>query len=598
MSRHGPITAASGQMTKAEQTLLALILIHLRDGIVVTDRAGRIEWINPSAERMFGWPLNQVIGRSAATLASPESGSGQALLLDRGKSRLQGLHVAEHRRRDGSTFWNQHNFTLVETGPARWDRKVVITCRDVSKQIKAEAEARQMRARLEHAATHDDLTGLANRKKLTHYLESSMTRRRIAKGEIGILQLDIDLFKEINDTLGHAAGDALLRHVAKAMHACAGPADLCCRTGGDEFVLICTGIRDAEALMAQGETLRATIAEPMPWAAQTLQVGASIGASLPPGPDIRGETLIQMADQALYAAKHRGRGRVVLYDPRMGRVQTAETQLAQELRTALRDRQFLVHLQPQLDLRQNRITRCEALLRWTHPERGLLLPGDFLKTAETYGLLAEIDYHATTLSLEALMAVRAAGFGDLNLALNLSGSILADVNYPALLNWALQSRGIAAQDICVEIRETTMLDRRGPDVRATIRTLKEMGLCVALDDFGTGYAGLAHMASFDIDAIKLDCSLTARLDRDPRSRAVALAVLQLSRNLGMDMVAEGVETEAQFDILRTGGCPLMQGFWLAYPMASDDLIAWLRAELDPRMQPRQSLGARLAPSPR
>lgn len=583
MSKEGPITPASGPMTPPQQALFALILLHLPDGVVILDADGRIEWINPAAERLFGWPLCDVLGRRPVDLvgASPPAGEPKGVRLNR-------LILARHRRRDGSSFWNQYGITRIAAGRGPRDRRTIVTCRDVSAQVAAEAEAHRMRDQLEHAAHHDDLTGLANRKKLAEFLGSALIRRRIARGEIGVLQLDIDLFKDINDTMGHAAGDALLRHVAEAMRATAGPADLSCRTGGDEFVQICAGTRTREALVARGEALRAAIARPMRWEATSIRVGTSIGASLPAGPHTTGEALIQMADQALYTAKRRGRGRVVLYTERMGRLQLAETHAAHDLRRALQERQFLVHLQPQLDLRQNRITGVEALLRWGHPARGLLLPADFLRTAESQGLLAEIDYLSMKLSLDALVALRKAGFGDLTLALNMSASILADVNYPALLNWALQSRGIAARDISVEILETSLLDRRGPDLRSTIRALKRMGVRVALDDFGIGHAGLGHMAALEIDAIKLDCSLTARLHCDPRSRAVALAMLGLSVDLGMDMIAEGVETDEQFEILRAAGCPVIQGFWLAYPMRPPDMIHWLRDQSDaPRSGPAQ-----------
>ncbi len=197
-----------------------------------------------------------------------------------------------------------------------------------------------------------------------------------------------------------------------------------------------------------------------------------------------------------------------------------------------------MHLQPQLSLSQNRIVGCEALLRWNHPERGLLLPGDFLCPAERNGVLAEIDYISMNRALDALVHLRDAGFGDLRMAINVSSSILADVNYPGLLDWALQSRGLAPDDICVEILETTIFERAGLDVTTAINRLKRLGVRVALDDFGTGYAGLAHMAAFDIDAIKLDRSMISQLETDPRNRAVVRSIIRLSALLGMQVVAE------------------------------------------------------------
>jgi EAL domain-containing protein (putative c-di-GMP-specific phosphodiesterase class I) len=353
-------------------------------------------------------------------------------------------------------------------------------------------------------------------------------------------------------------------------------------------------------LTQQAEAIRAAIEGPLQWTSQVIRVGASIGASLPPHPDTSGEALIQMADQALYEAKNRGRGRVVVYTETLGRAQTAQIKLARDLRVAVAEKQFEIYLQPQLCLRRARIIGCEALLRWRHPDRGLLRPGAFLRAAERNGLLAEVDYLSMTLALDALQMLRSNGFDGVGMSLNVSSTVLADVNYPGLLNWALQARGIAPEDICVEVLETSILDRNGQDAMKAINRLKQLGVRVALDDFGIGYAGLAHMSTFDIDAIKLDRSMISRLEGDPRNRAVVRSIIRLSDLLGMQVVAEGVETQNQLDILRRTCCPVIQGFGLAHPMPVDKMVAWLRrAHVDGIVQfGGADLNLELTPKPR
>jgi EAL domain-containing protein (putative c-di-GMP-specific phosphodiesterase class I) len=309
--------------------------------------------------------------------------------------------------------------------------------------------------------------------------------------------------------------------------------------------------------------------------------------------------MIQHADTALYAAKARGRGRVMQYTADLGQAQRARQTLVRDLREAVACDQFEIHLQPQLCLNSGRIRGCEALIRWRHPRRGLLAPAAFLEAADGLGLLAEIDYLSMTMALDALRTLIEAGFGHLTMSINVSAAILADINYPGLLDWALQSRGLRPDQICVEVLETTILDGSGADVVSAVARLKRLGVRVALDDFGTGYAGLAHMASFEVDAIKLDRSMIARLDHDPRNRVIVRAIIRLCRLLDMSVVAEGVETADQLAILRRAHCPVIQGFGLARPMPLDVLIDWLAANDPlPATAPFGAvIGASAAPEP-
>lgn len=593
----GADSCASGMQTVraapavSGAALPGLILDHARDGIALLDIRGRILWMNPALERMLGWPLDLIRGRNPAELINPPENRPSRDQLSRfryipGSSLFDDFRVTRHMRRDGTRFWNQQSHALIDAGPTDSQKMVVVTCRDISEQVRVQTALVQLKDDLEHAAYHDDLTGLGNRKKLSRYLACDPVRASIQAGRVGVLQLDLDKFKQINDTLGHAAGDSVLRHLARGLADCTQPGDLICRTGGDEFLLICLNLPDKAALLQRADAVLRAAGRPLDWKDQTIVPGISIGASMcdfgvgtgtAPSGQCVGEMLIQQADQALYAAKEGGRGRAVLYTHALGARYVAERQLARDLAHAIKLNQFTIYLQPILDLRQGRITSCEALLRWHHPTRGLLAPGDFMDAALQAQLLSQIDYLAMNAALDALAALHAQGFDDLCLSLNVSSAILEDADYAALLDWALQSRGLSPSCICVEVQETAIAGSNTRDATATVTRLRRLGVRVMLDDFGTGYAGLAHMSSVQLDAIKLDRSMICRLEHDARARVITRAIIHLCALLGMQVVAEGVETQGQLDILRRAKCPMVQGYGIARPMPLEQIALWLQA---------------------
>ena len=569
----------------AGQGLFARIVADANDAIVVQDMAARIEWVNPACERLYGWSLAEMRGRKPQDFVLPPEARPPAdeiarFRYDPNSTLFRRYRLGRHVRRDGTSFWTQQSFALIAPGPDPQGRRVVITCRDVTDQVSTEMALRQVQVDLRHAAQHDDLTGLANRKRLAEHLAAPALRAEIAKGRVGVLVIDLDKFKDINDTLGHGAGDRTLCHVARALSRVAGPGDLACRTGGDEFILVCALPEGAAALDARAQNVLRALTHPLTWHDQTIRIGASIGACAAGEGAAKGEEMIQCADAALFEAKARGRGRVIRYTADLGRAQRARQTLARDLREAVSGDQLTIHLQPQLSLSDGRICGCEALIRWQHPSRGLLAPGAFLDAADGLGLMAEIDYRSMTMALDALQSLDAAGHTGLTMSINVSAAILADADYPGVLHWALQTRGLSPARICVEVLETTILDGSRADVMGAVARLKRLGVRVALDDFGTGYAGLAHMASFEVDTIKLDRSMIARIEADPRNRVIVRAIIRLCRLLQMSVVAEGVETGAQRAMLHRANCPVIQGYGLARPMPLAALIDWLGARAD------------------
>lgn len=582
MEHIGPTRPPGDSPAATPAPVFALIVDQIREGICLQDIHGRVEWMNPACEAMFGWRREEIIGRVAQEIVTPPGrrklgAESRDFAYDFNSSIFNRYVVREFQRRDGSRFWAQQSFAILDLGPDENQKKVVITCHDVTAQVRTDNKLKRVHDNLEHAAYHDDLTGLANRKALDRFLNSGQVADAIRNGTMGVLQVDIDKFKDINDTLGHAAGDATLRHVSTALRQACPPENLACRTGGDEFLVICLNSGSTEILQENAETLLAAINRPMTWKGQKLRIGASIGATMATSHDDTGEELILKADKALYSAKRGGRGHVAIYTDAMGQKYRAQMKTVRELKEAIDNDQFEIHLQPQLDLDTSVVTGCEALIRWNHPTRGLLNPGQFLPAADAAGLASDIDYMSMNLALDALVDLRAAGFSDLCMSINVSSAILGDVNYPGLLDWALQSRDIAPGSICIEILETTILEGRDLEIATAIERLKSLGVLIALDDFGTGYAGLAHMSAFDVDAIKLDRSMISRLANDPRNRMIVRSTIRLCALLDINVVAEGVETAEQLEILRRAKCPLIQGFGLARPMPVAATLDWFRS---------------------
>ena len=581
MEHIGPPRPFRTDTAGAPPPVCAMIVDQIREGICLQDIHGRVEWMNPACEDMFGWRPGEIIGRIAQEIVTPPGRrklgtESQDFTYDLDSSIFNRYVVREFQRRDGSRFWVQQSFAVLDLGPAESQKKVVITCHDVTAQVKTNQKLKRVHANLEHAAYHDDLTGLANRKELDRFLGSDPAAHAIRNGTLGVLQIDIDKFKDINDTLGHAAGDATLCHVAAALKRNCPPENLACRTGGDEFLVICLASDSVAVLHENAEMLLAAINKPMTWKDQELRIDASIGACLTTSHEDTGEELILKADKALYSAKRGGRGRVAIYTDAMGQKYRAQMKTVRELKAAIAGEQFEIHLQPQLCLETSVVTGCEALIRWNHPTRGLLNPGQFLPAADAAGLTSDIDYISMNLALDALTELRQGGFPDLCMSINVSSAILGDVNYPGLLDWALQSRDIDPGSICIEILETTILEGGDLEIATAIERLKHLGVLIALDDFGTGYAGLAHMSSFDVDAIKLDRSMISRLANDPRNRMIVRSTIRLCDLLDINVVAEGVETAEQLEILRRAKCPLIQGFGLARPMPMPETLDWFR----------------------
>jgi len=475
---------------------------------------------------------------------------------------------------------------LVVTGSVSQRRTWSPAVREAVRQVTLEGalvvENAALRAveklRLEQLATevhHDPLTGLANRRRLIEQLESTVYG--VDGQDCAVLMIDLDRFKEINDSFGHSVGDDLLCLVGPRLEQALQPGDLLARMGGDEFAVL---LPDADAARARevAEQLGAALRDAFVLDGMPLHVDASIGIALCPDHGRDRSLLLARADTAMYVAK-RGRHGFEIWAPDGTPATRDRLQTLEQLRTALDTDQLDVHYQPKLDLKSGGVVGVEALIRWNHPERGLLYPDVFLPLAEQAGLMRRLALRVLERSLRDLQEWRAAGL-DLSVAVNLSVSNLQDVALPEQVEMLLDAFGVPACALVLEITEDVLMAdaARSQQVMAGLRRL---GVRLSIDDYGTGYSSLSYLRALPVDELKLDRSFVSHLTSDERAAAIVRSTLQLSLDLGMSMVVEGVEDAATLAALREWGCDVAQGYHIARPMPAENFLDWLAAQPAP-----------------
>jgi len=575
---------ASLAATLRDERFYRMIAEHASDGVVVHGLDCRVTWANPAYCVMMGRPLDQMIGRNPLSFALPPdiAMSEQALAgwrYDPDDPRQRETALFRNIRGDGTEFWNQ--ISVAFFGDAGAADTIIMVCRDVTAQVNRENDLREASQRLKHAAGHDALTGLANRAGLMAFVQDALADRR--QSRLGLLHVDLDRFKEINDTHGHSAGDAILVHVAQVLRTILRPGDMAARLGGDEFVVACIGLPHLDSLAQIGTRLIAALSAPLDWQGRTLSVRASIGADLAPEGDRDMEALFQRSDFALYEAKRAGRAQMACYDEAVHQRHTATKELSADLVEAIRTGSLSFSFQPVLDLALGQISTLETLVRWNHPRRGLLSPADFLPLAEELSLMADLDFRAMEAALNLKARLNALRPSSLIVALNASGALLSHPDFLTRLARGMVERGLTPAEIGIEVLETVVFDAPGSADPATevISALRAAGHPVVLDDFGVGYAGLAHLAHLEVSGIKIDLSLVQAAKTDPTSVQILEAMIELCGRLGITSIAEGVDTVWMATRLQDMGCTRLQGWWLSPALPADDIIAWLEGHLLP-----------------
>ena len=431
--------------------------------------------------------------------------------------------------------------------------------------------------RLERVALQDPLTGLANRKRLYAELSDRMVDPRIDQSKLCVMHIDLDRFKEVNDTLGHPVGDEVLRRTAKAMQASVRASDLVARIGGDEFVILLdlgpTGGTDRAQSIA--ETIIARVREPFVIEDRTCAVGASVGYTFGSDGATTADAMISNADIALYEAKRAGKGIAVPFVSGMRAAMEERRTLSADIDRGLKNQEFVPFFQPQVALDTGAVVGFEVLTRWAHPQRGILTPGVFIELAEETGLIHDIDAHIMLAGLDALTDLRERGWSNPAISLNVSPRTLRQPDFCSDLLMAITMRRLKPQDVIIEVVETSLIEGHDDVAARTVSELTQMGVRVHIDDFGTGYASLSTLATLDITGLKIDQTLVADLD-NPKSSQVVRAIIQLAQSMNLTTTAEGIETPKQFATLKKLGCLDGQGYAIGYPSDQSDTLKWLK----------------------
>lgn len=424
-------------------------------------------------------------------------------------------------------------------------------------------------------AAHDGLTGLRNRAFLIDHFDTQISGAKRRGERIAVLQIDLDGFKQINDTIGHAAGDYVLATTAQRMRETSRASDMCVRLGGDEFVIVLTGAGRTEDIGMVAKRVLDRIGEPMDFEGVTIQCAASAGIAVYPVDADNASDLLVHADLALYNAKKSATGSFRFFSDELRRELDYRKMLERDMRSAIADRSFEVYFQPQVSLLNGAVAGIEALVRWPHPERGMISPGEFIPIAEKTGLMAEIGRIVMDKAIETAAEWHHNGIQFGRLAVNASGSELREVDFARFLFSTLEKHGLPPQKLSLEIVESVILDDEKTGIAGKLRLIRAAGVHLELDDFGTGYASLSHVNPNEIDRLKIDRRFVQKINTNGDNSAIVKAITELARGLGISIIAEGAETEEELSSLLKIGCEQVQGYSIAFPMPIDQARTWL-----------------------
>ncbi|MCK2182928.1 putative bifunctional diguanylate cyclase/phosphodiesterase [Halomonas getboli] len=560
-----------------QRRLAASVFESSSDAILITDAERRICDINSAFTRISGFSREEVLGLTPDMLgaAHHDTETYEAICqhLDH-QNHWKGEVIGQ--RRNGDDYPLQLSVSVVRDALGQV-LHYVATFADITHLKRHQDE-------LHYLARHDALTELPNRRHFAEKLVEALPKARHDDTLLAICFLDLDGFKPINDTLGHAAGDQVLVTISQRLRNALRADDILARLGGDEFALLLTGLKDRHEGMQIVERIRRLINQPMPLDDTLVRISTSIGVTLFPHDDAEAEILLRHADQAMYRAKHSGKNRYSLFDPALRQEAHRSRRRLDRLEQAFRDDELVLYYQPRVDLRSGKACGLEALLRWQHPERGLLEPSDFLPQLLGSRLETPLGDWVIERVLVQLDHWQRQDLS-LRISFNASANHLALPEFTDRLGAALsQHPGLNGQLLEIEFQESAALEDLDAITRS-LRRCREAGLTISLDDFGTGYSSLSHLRELPIDTLKIDQRFVGTLLADDRDAALVQGIIQLGEWLGLDVVAEGAETPAHCRRLRQLGCPMAQGYAIARPMPAAQVIPWLAAHASGRAPP-------------
>jgi len=562
--------------------------------VIEWDTELRIVRWSGQAETIFGWPASEALGRSLSAwrLTYEEDADAVSRMIRELVSgpETHATLLQRNYRKDGSVIWVEwHNSALRDESGRLVS--VLSLAQDVSSRIQAEE-------RLQYMATHDGLTGLPNSVLLNARLDQALLRARRSGARVGVMFLDLDHFKDVNDSLGHRVGDLLLKELSRRIRGTLRQSDVLARVSGDEFVVVLEEFADEDAPERVARKLLDEVSRPFVVEGHEIHVSVSLGLALHPTDGEDGETLLKNADAAMYHAKELGRNGFRLFSAELAERRAHRVQIETALRRALREGELALHYQPIVDLASGEVRRAEALLRWYDPERGMVLPPTFIPLAEESGLGHAVGHWVLETACRQARAWRETGVGDVIVCVNLSAGQLRDSTMITDLRHILHQTGCEPGWLELEITETSMVrDVEGASL--VLGRLRALGVRVAIDDFGTGFSSLSHLRHLPVDVLKIDKAFVADIDDNASRRgdgsgaAIVSAVIGLARGLGLGVVAEGVERKAQMNFLQREGCEACQGYLFCRPLPAPEFEAWMRERTG-----LQAGGAPRTPTPR
>jgi len=565
-------TSAHRQM-ESQLRQLSRALESSSNGVMITCTTQLdhpIVYVNPAFERITGYSADEVIGRSGRFLVRDDlNQKGLNEIRNALRGHRDGHAVLRNYRKDGQLFWNELNIAPVRDEDGGMTTHFVSIINDVTARITYEQQ-------LEYHATHDGLTGLANRSLLNDRIDQAIARARHGQRLVGVLLLDLDRFKLINDGFGHLPADNLLRAVSERLSSCVRDTDTVARLGGDEFVVVVTDIEDADDVAIVGAKILRTLAQPLTVEEKEVFVTASIGIAMYPRDGEHGESLLRNADMAMYRVKEHGRNNYRFYAPEMSHMALDRLDMEGNLRRALERDELLVYYQPILSLSTGQVVGAEALLRWNHPRIGMIQPPEFIPLAEETGLIIQLGDLVLHQVCQQIRSWQEAGLPDLRVAINISARQFRQENLAEHVCHVLEKIGIKGSSLEFELTESMVMHDM-ENTLVTLRELKALGASLSLDDFGTGYSSLSYLKRFPIDTLKIDRSFVRDINADSDDAAIAHAVIAMAHSLGLQVIAEGVEDEAQLELLRGYQCDRFQGYLFSRPVPAEEFTLILQS---------------------
>ena len=555
------------EMQQAEDRLHmlkeAIDCLPIGTGITISDIHGKIIYSNSVEAEMHGYAPGELVGLDARILA-PQSLEKPfpAWKLRKRLWQRESLNI----RKNGEVFPVELSSIAVRNARGRCVG-VVTACEDLTSRKDSEK-------RIEYLAYYDPLTGLPNRVTLLDQLPRALALARREERQIALLFLDLDNFKDVNDTQGHDFGDKFLKEVATRLVSCMRQSDTLVRLGGDEFVIVLTTIKNQEGASFAAQRVQALFCAPFLIEGQHFYSSASIGIALYPNDGNDVESLLKCADAAMYHAKSEGKSNYQFFSSEMNDRIMRRVALENSMRQGIARGEFFLHYQPQWDLKTGRMKGVEALLRWDSPEFGRVPPGEFIPLAETSGIIFELGELVLRTAFRQAKTWGTQGHADLKVAVNISGKQFGQPDFLQTVRSIIEETGVAPGSLELEFTESVIMEKADKNI-GTLRALKEMGVHLSIDDFGTGYSSLNYLKHFPIDTIKIDRSFIAEVSSNNDDAAITEAIIYMAHSLNLKVIAEGVENGAQLDFLGRRDCDEVQGFYLALPMPADDLAGHL-----------------------